>query len=570
LEVLANKRAYTGFLDSPRPTALSICPRICRGAENRVPPAQAVWKKGSVTGGGNNLSELKCSGETFRAFNLPYARKLGQYTFTGCAHNEVDAARFRILKETKPMQPEKIQFGLLDSIIDELVDVMLPHYEPDYEIEDCLDKMTGKLRNRYHDAYNKLYSQPSDLADIKRVGVFIKNEDLCKEVDHDGQFTKSARLIMGRDPRFTLAYAMFVDPLEAALKGVEQYASGKDMHEMGELFGDLIHGEWYAKTDFAAFEATKRPWWIWFVEAEVDRRLMKRKGVSKEKIRVFNAFQRHRLETKGYTPHGVKLCFSGNQCSGDRCTKYNNSKSNWILSRYFRRYHGLAPRNFAVMGDDGLHKLPVGFDRYEDTFAHFGFDIKFEIVRDYHDADFCSSKFIQTSPGHFVMVQDLRKLLTKLGSVNKVSHVPYLADYFASLGYMYQVVYSGIPVYEDIGKWMRGAVQGRHFVNLELFANGSYGLLSAFKAVKKQERPRAITELVMAELAMCFDFTQADYDVLIQFFQQPLTLQPEHSKVKKHTPRTIPLLFPLVNPLYLIRTDSDRFPARPGKGDWGE
>lgn len=538
-----------GFLNPSRPPfALECVPTLCRGSEHREYPPIARWKGVYLNSDPTTKEEFKCEGCYHRLFQLPYTERWDSHVFTHCAHNEYDSLRHRYLRETRPIIANAVDWALLDRCIEELVGLLAKTYDPDYSVEQVFEKMDGRMTNRYRSAYNDLYDYRGNLDGIAKVNMFIKTEDILSA---DPEFSKSARMIMGRDPRFTLVYAMFIDPIEEAMKGVPQYASGRDMFGMGELFFERVYGQWMAKTDYSKFESSKRVDWIWNVEVEVCTRLMRRCGVSESQIEDFCAMVMRKMVTNAYSMHGVKVRFNGCQISGDRDTKLFNSITNWILARFFRHWHGLDPDQFIVMGDDGGHQLPAGVYNYYDTSAIWGFEIDFKVVEHYSDFEFCSSKFIQYKPGKFVMVQNLNKVLSKVGITLRGDLVGYLDDYYASLGYMYQIVYAGVPVYQELGDWLRGSVKGRHFVNLSLFSSGgSRGLLDAFKA---QHTPHEVDKsLVMSELAMCFDFTYADYGKLLDYFKHPLRVPAVNCGRRKTTSVRVQLCAELVDPRDLV------------------
>jgi len=519
--------------------------------EHRKPQPQADWKDAVLTNNASSVNDFKCVGKYYKLFELPYSRRWEPRVFTNCVHNELDSLNNRWLKDTLPIQYDKIDFDLLDSCIDELVQLLLPNYDCHYTVQQCFAKMTGKMRNRYAKAYNTLLEKGATLAEIARIGIFIKDESLFAKPEEVHKWDKAARMIMGRDPCFTLLLAMFIDPIEDAMGHVPQYASGRDAFQMGELFYEKVFGQLMAKTDISKQDSSKRPEIVFNIETEVHIRLMSLGGLAASLINDYEEIVREKMRSRGNTPHGVKLKWSGTQITGERDTKNNNSMVNWVMSRYLRRFNNLPPDDFIVMGDDGGHRIPENHPPIVDTYAYFGFEFKFEIVHDYHDFDFCSSKFIQYDHGKFVLVQHLEKLLSRLGFTLKHQHNSYLDDYYASLGFMYSTVYRGIPVYEDIGKWMRGCVKGRHFINLQLFRDGSRGLYDAFVADRKVVRS-VNRDLVFAELATSFDYTYSDYLQLTEYFAQPLVVPAANCGKSKQISARVKIDDLLVDPRDLV------------------
>lgn len=494
--------------------------------------------------------------------------------FTSCRHNEVDSLNHRVFRQTVEPSPELIDYHLLDKCIDDLVGELSKEYNPHITVAEVFEALPSKVQGRYRNAYSRLNNRRYKLNEIAEVTAFVKTEQLYKYCDYPDQFTKSSRMIMGRDPRFTLVYAMLIQRVEEAMKGLKQYASGKNMFQLGEMFESLV-GQKYAKSDYTAQEAHKRPWFIRHVEIEVVRRLML-KHEQYDQLEMLETLIDVKLSTSAHTQHGVKFSFTGCQISGDRDTKVLNTIGNWILCRYFRMWHNkyqgyeMDLDLFFCLGDDGVNQIPFNMVDYVDTFAHFGFEVKFEIVDNYHQVDFCSSKFIQYQPGKFVLVPHLGKTLSKLGAIIRAEHLPYLSDYYASLGYMYMVVYRNVPVLYDIGCWMRACVKGRHFVNTRIFSDVSYGLLGAFEASKGMDVPIVDVDLVLADYAMAYDFTYADYQSVLDFCSIPLQLPPENIGLRKSRPRVCDTSSLLTDPRDLVSFDVDvaRYP-RNESGGWG-
>jgi hypothetical protein len=508
----------------------------------------ADWKKVYLSKPSTKLIDMRCSGNYIKAFDLPNLLRPNPLVYTNCCHNELVSFNQRLTRETKPLRLEQVNFRVLNDCIDRLVDSMLPHFEcGKYSIEKVIYDKKGKIANRYRKAYIDLYNEDRGINDISRIKGFLKNEKYhCKDDYTVANKVKSPRMIMGRDPRFTLMYLQFMGPIEHALTQLPQVACAKNMFERGDLFAN-IYGEHYAKTDYSKFESSKTPQWIYNVEFEVYRRLYQRSN-NHDLWAELLPLLITKLSTRGRTCRGLRFKFDGCQLSGDADTLVANTISNYILASYFCSINNLRD-NFIVTGDDGVIRLPRNIKPIM-TFDMFGFDIDFEMVTTYHEVDFCSSKFIMYQPGKFVQLLDLWKVLGSLPYMINSEFDYCLDDYYASLGHMYAVVYQGIPVYEDLGHWMRSCVSGKHFTDIHRFGF-SYGLKSGYAAGRHKQHD-VDSNLVLSELHTAFNITHAEITALQAKFSSRLTFPAGFCGKLKKTSRCLPLNIPLVEPTQLV------------------
>jgi hypothetical protein len=490
-------------------------PMYCAEGEFPMKPF-AKWKNAKVMKSSHDRRSLKCQGEIIHAFDLHQLDAQKYRVYTNCQHNEMISFHNRYFAETQEPSFKDVDWVLMDTIIDELVESIRLEggYEPGtVDITELINSRQPRLRKRYTKAYNQLLDDgcPS-LHEISRVQPVLKKEKMKPG--------KAPRFVMSRDTRFTMLMLMFVQPIEQAFSKLEQVGIGKNFLQRGKAFADHVLGDVMAKTDFTMFDASKRVEFRKRVTFSVYEKLM-----GPELFKVFRPYLFETLATRGTTLMGHKFKMEGCEISGEASTILDNTMDNWLMTEYYLRFNQQESRKFNVMGDDGALRLRTK-DALVDTYAFFGFKIKLEIVTDYHDIDYCSSKFIQITPGTFYQVQNLRTLLDKVAYLINPSYYGAVDDYYASIGHMYMVLYSGIPIYEDLGRWLRSSVKGKHFANLE-YLQASYGHFDAFKNTGKTVFA-VDKHTAMSEIQYAFDYSQAEIDALFVMFSTSLKFPPNY------------------------------------------
>jgi hypothetical protein len=421
---------------SPNKRSLITPPQLkstccAEGLFPHVDPAE--WKEVEFQRVGTTVHDLSCGGEIIKAFELEQLDEQQYVVYTSCAHNEEVSFNQRLAAETQEPSWNDIDWKLVEQIIDDLVErIRSAGYQPGkMDINDLMESRPGRLRRQYKRAYEQLADKGNvPIRSISRVQPFVKQEKMKPG--------KSPRLVMSRDKQFTLLMLMYSLPIEQAFSRLPQVGIGKNYRQRGQTFADLVLGEKMAKTDFTKFEASKRPLFRQCCTFRVYQKLLG------SLYREFQVLQEETLKTRGHTLRGSKFTFRGCEISGDATTILDNTIDNWIMTRYFLLKNGMDGDCFNVVGDDGV--MRVSHTNGIDTYAQFGFTIKLDYVYDYHDLDYCSSKFIQVAPGTFYQVQHLRTLLDKVQYMINPSFNHHLDDYYASVGYMYMQIYKGIPV----------------------------------------------------------------------------------------------------------------------------
>jgi len=496
----------------------------------------ATWKRAMISTGDNNQKSLRCEGVVHKFFEFEFFEKMPVIVMTNCQHNEVNSFHQRYLKETGEFEYNKLDDDLVESIIEELAKKLRPHFDGPITINQFLEDKKGRLGVRYSKAYNDLFSNRRGLREISRMTAFIKKEKYNDK-------TKSPRFIMGRDPRFNLLYGLYTTPMEHAFTKLEQVAKGKNFLERGKQFKNLVGG-WYLENDFSKFEGSQR---IEILSYEL--RLFE-KLLSKADFKNFRAVWLEKLKKRGYTLNGIKFSFQGCRGSGDMDTGLGNTLLNYISMKYFLIKNGVPSERFMVDGDDGLAGVPRDKDDYINTFSDFGFDAKLILKKDYHDVDFCSSKFIQIQHGVYYQVQNLDKLLTNIGTVLDEKFASSAAEYYASLGYMYQVVYKQIPVYQQLGDYLRRFHDGKHYVSPNIMTH-NYGIKEAFVNSKNMSF-EVNHELAYLEVMLTSGKSPIELESLCKQFSAKAVLDERYTRKLKTTPSKPVVREQLVDPYTLV------------------
>lgn len=457
---------------------------ICQKSATLLPMAQ--WKYCSLK---KTYNENLCIPKRFPILfpNPSWGRINERFMMTPCAHNDIVGLRNRYMKETQhDFKPDR---RILNQILDELVHKIRPHWRGPTTLQEFLTSKSGKLRCRYEAAASDILKNGFNPKKHSKINAFIKNE-VYDEL-------KPPRMIMGRDPRFNLFYGQYTTALERMLKHIPQCSKGMNFSQRGDQFAELVLGAHILEIDFSKYESTQRYNCLVAIEMGIWERLFEdqeaREGIEKAfKIKMFK---------DGYTLNGVKFSLFACRGSGDMDTGVFNTLFTVVACRYFEIINGFGNWNFICDGDDNLMRIPVNAT-YIDTFSQFGFDAKIIRRTDYHDAEYCSGKFIQISPGKFHYVQNLNKLMQALPVFRKLQFSHCKGTYYHSLGYMYKTMYGNIPVFSAIGEFLMSFAVDKH-VQMDMLREINPSHAESFKNSKGLIVQA--DENVFVELAMSFD-----------------------------------------------------------------
>lgn len=435
-------------------------------------------------------------------FPDPTYEKPENFIMTNCSHNDVVGLTNRYFKEAKNTFVANV--SLIENILDELVSLLRPHFNGPISLSKFLEDKKGRMAGRYHSAALDVHRNGFDAVKHSRVSAFIKNE-LYGEM-------KPPRMIMGRDPRYNLLYGCYTTPLEHAMTQLPQISKGRNFLERGKQFFDCVFGSWILEGDFSKYESTQRYELLRLVELGIWNRLL-----DEHHFRVVWKLFQIKMVKRGHTTNGTKFYFEQCRGSGDMDTGLFNSLLTWVSCRYFEIVNGYGKGNFICDGDDNLMKIPVG-SQPKNTFSEFGFDAKLVVRTDYHDADYCSGKFIQFAKGQFVYVQNINKMMQSLPVFRKTKFEHCKGVYYHSLGYMYAQLYCGMPFFRDIAHFLCSFSRHKRYVSTEMLNEINPSHTEAFQR-SHDLKMEFDEDLVLIELCMAFGHSLESLSSISRFFR---------------------------------------------------
>lgn len=440
-----------------------------------------------------------------------------------CAHNVYRSLEQRYFKATPA--PGGLDFGLVRRIVDDLVERVRPHMQ-NFDAANFLLRKKGALRRRYHSAYEKLVKNGLDLKRDSKISAFVKNERYFEE-------GKAPRMIMGRNPIFNILYAQIVEPVESAFFKLEQVANACDFKKCADKFSKLV-GEWFMENDMSKYESSQRMF-VLQLEYIVYSQLMPH--MQKQIDKLFAA----KIVKNCTTTTGVNFKMVYGRGSGDMDTSCGNGILNYVSTQYnqimnFCKQCKLSACNepncktykFVLKGDDSYASIPTGA-KVDNHYKCFGFDAKIVVRQTPESVEFCSGHFIEISPGEWLYVQKLQKLVESLTTCINEDTVRngWAAHYYRSLGMMYNVLYGKIPVYRDIANFL---LNTNTTLGLNINLIQSYNLLDAFN--NKAHEDFVVDEsLSMLSVSLVNNMDYAELNRISHWFRtHKLSFPPELSK----------------------------------------
>lgn len=445
------------------------------------------------------------------AFEIPILNKLDVIIMNNCIHNEIKGIHNRYLKKTPSLG--ELDGKIIDRIIDELEAKMRPHFDSHFDVNEFMSDKKGALGNRYKAAANALIKDGFSLEGDSDIAAFVKLEKFSE--------MKAPRMILGRNPKFNILYAKYVQPLERAFFELEEVCNKCNYAQCGEKFGKL-KGGWYIENDMSKFEASQRIEMLLNIEYRLYKRFFPHDDT-------FDKLFAAKVIKKIRTANGVFIKFIGCRGSGDMDTSLGNGVLNYVACRYFQIYNGIDGFGLMLKGDDSVMGAPSGRVDYKNTFINFGFDAKLVVRKVASDVEFCSGKFIMTTPSVYYYVQNLNKILSNIPTIINNRFFTSMADYFYSLGYMYSVIYKGIPVYQDMAEFLMSCGPNKR-VKTDMLLD-HFGAYEAFKS--NREQVEVDYNLAISEIMMAFDISMVEINHLKDYFSQKLVIPPCFSKPYK-------------------------------------
>lgn len=439
--------------------------------------------------------------------------------FASCAGNEEVSLRNRYLKSTPPLNLNR---ELLAKCVDELIHDLRPHFDAKLTYDEFMEGKKGALGERYLKAVKELLEDGFDIRKDASCSPFVKNEKYFED--------KPPRCVFSRNPKFNTLIALYTIPVEHALTKLPYIAKGCDFAERGSKFSNVWEqNEDITENDFSKFESTQRV-------PLLDQTMKKIFSVLYPGDQFIMDLYELSHHKNGETLRGLKIKFFGMLASGEMFTGLQNCILNALACKYFEKYNNFPwSDKFLCDGDDGIIRTPRN-QKYVNTFEHFGFSAKLITRTDYHDVEFCSSKFIQITPGVFYQVQNINKLLNSIPYMINPEFNQHLDSYYSSLGYMYEVVYMDLPIYSDIAKFLQTCNKSNLKVNTKILEKTSYGAYNAFRYGK--HTLKTDYNLCLIELSMCFDLSMIEIEEIQNFFKtRTLDFPPEYCKRYKSRDR---------------------------------
>jgi len=440
-----------------------------------------------------------------------------------CLCNEAVGLQYRWMRETPQLRKDLINWTLLYSIIEEQSHEIANHFDGAFEVKDFLQSKKGALGRRYKRAADAMRRNGFDFVKDSEITLHVKDEDYNLEPEEVK--IKNPRPIMGRDPKFNIIFAKYVTDYEKALYQCKGITCGLDHAAVGDAFRDMQCGEalikgddnvikfdWgYVEGDATSYESSQRDLTLFIQYAKMRRVFeLTNYGDLKEFDEVFAC----KTKKTGKSLNGLKFSFDWCRGSGDMDTTSGNTDINSTTTEYFIRHN--------------KGKRP---DELVDTYAWFGIDAKILIRYDYHDVGFCSGKFIRVNQNDFHYVHDLHKLLRSLPVMHNKDFASHLDTFYHSLGYMYSVVYKGVPIYDEIAEFLMSCKKGKHYVDMGVLKQ-KYGLSSAFSA-NHDSHHIIDRQLALREIMLAFDFSPSEVGALRSFLSKDLKFPEEYCKKKK-------------------------------------
>lgn len=391
---------------------------------------------------------------------LPQLNPNPIYVMASCIENEIESFDKRYFKATPDFVPGQIDWDFVLRIVDWIIDRMCEiKFEP-FDMESFLNEKKGKLGVRYMTAVNKLVRDGFDPIKDTSVGAFIKNEKYYE--------LKAPRFIMGRNPIFNVLYAPYVTPVEKVFFQLEQVCNACNYDECGAKFdsiSDSPFGFWV--NDFRKFESSQQEWCDQLFFYFMSKYLRRVDGA-------YNFDEHFRLYVlacvaKGHTPSGLGFILWYMTKSGELTTGLKNGFLNLVTTIYTMCYNFCEHKTKCplqgckcgfekcrVKGDDSYNVWlkDIKVDDFVNCYSWFGFDAEIERRRFWWNVDFCSGYFVPSN-GSFTYIQRLDKLLDSLRGLINPDFTNHVADYYYSMGVMLGKLYSGVPVYDELGKYLR-------------------------------------------------------------------------------------------------------------------
>jgi hypothetical protein len=300
------------------------------------------------------------------------------------------------------------------------------------------------------------------------------------------------------------------------------FSKGKDYFQRGDQFSPA-HTMDIMENDFSKFDATQRPELLTKIELTFLKAFYP--ATYHEELELLH---QAKLIKAGRTTNGVRFSFYGCRGSGDMDTGLFNTIINYLSLRYLQESNGLPRLTMAVDGDDSLMALPRGcVPRL--TFHEFGLSAKVSIKHHWSDVEYCSAKFIEYAPGKFFLCPNLRKLFNTIGVCQNEKFAECLGQYYYSLGFMYKVMFPGVPIFSELSSFMMSGTS-RPYYHREII----FSIRPDF--VERDFRLAFDPELLLQRMLISFDIGREEWANVHEYL---MTTRPAVGVDKRYNaPRT--------------------------------
>lgn len=435
-----------------------------------------------------------------------------------CHHNDLVGLRNRYLRDIgkEPCYDSKLVREIVLELASLIRDKIGGGLLQIPDLQEFYSSRTGNSKQRLGKAITSVIERGFDSSRDMRIKAFGKVE--CYEFDDEQEFdaiVKEPRLIMGRDPKFGLAYGRFTTALEKIIKHVPGFDKGDTYFDMGKFIESHPQEKFsYYFDDASKYEASQREKLLRDVELELWRSLL-----SSEDFNLLEDCFEHKMLKVGTTRNGINFEFYALRCSGEFDTLLGNTILNWVSHRYFEINNNLGPYDFVVTGDDGYGAMLHG-TKVIDTFPEFGFECILNFVDDPTQLEFCSCKFVEYYPGKWMLCPNIPKLLRNIGLMKNVDFKDCIGHYYYSLGYMYRVCFPGFPFFSELSEFLTSITKNPKVkcVNVEHFKYLSPMQIEAFRSGK----PNVVfsEKLFLVGIQMAYGLQRSDLNRVYDYFRR--------------------------------------------------
>lgn len=376
-----------------------------------------------------------------------------QVTFHyNCSHNQLAAATGRVMGAVPQVSP--VGLTLLARAAKDIA-AEIPHIA-EQDIDIMPNSYTGIKKQRYLDAMESLLIRPLVPSDAI-VTMFVKAE----RINGDEKRNPDPRAIQFRDPKYAVAFAQYLKPIEHWIylidfisKGVtpsRNVAKGLNNLERAKLLKfkmDEFDDPVVISVDASRFDKHVHIMALMLVHF-----IYLSANTDVEFARIL-AMQ---LVSTVYSDLGMKYIVYGKRMSGDMDTAAGNCLLMVLMVLTYCEYVVRLNKYDCIDdGDDCLLLIERAdyaiFESHLQTaFLHFGHELKIENVTDnLFNVEFCQSQVIEYRPAEFKFVRNFRAVIAKsLCGIRNWKSPTYRIKVLRAIGSCELVLGLGVPILEE-------------------------------------------------------------------------------------------------------------------------